>query len=55
MPEVTSKLEKEKLEWIAINEKGTRSGSLSLQSRSYSADYALGVFWAFQACLHSRL
>jgi hypothetical protein len=55
MPEVTSKLEKEKLEWIAINEKGTRSGSLSLQSRSYSADYALGAFWAFQASLHSCL
>ena len=37
--------------WIAINEKGTRSGSLSLQSRSYCAD----AFWAFQACLHSCL
>jgi hypothetical protein len=41
--------------WIARNEKGTRFGSLSLQSRSCSADYALGAFWAFQACLHSCL
>ena len=41
---------------IAINEKGTRSGSLSLQSRSYSADYAWGAFCvAFQAALQDFL
>ena len=42
--------------WIAINEKGTRSGSLSLQSRSCSADYAWGAFFvAFQAALQDFL
>ena len=41
---------------LAINEKGTRSGSLSLQSRSCSADYAWGAFFvAFQAALQDFL